>query len=150
MTYFVFIVLLIGCCGYALVEGGPPERLAAALQIVAFVVDDVVHRLVEHQGYATLALESWAIDITLLIALVILACRSTRFWPLYIAGWQGAAIIGHAAKFLDPAMRPFSYAFETQVWGYPMLVVTAIGAARHQQRLRSGDADWSWKSMYPA
>lgn len=147
MTLLPFLVLLLGCCGYALLRGGAPERIAAGLQLGAFAIDDAVHRFVDGLGYASLAVGSTVVDVALLVALTLLAWRSTRFWPVWIAGWQAAAIVAHMAKLVDPAMLPAGYAIQAQIWAYPMLIATAAGAWRHRRRLSAGDPDPAWKPM---
>ncbi len=147
MTLLPFIVLLLGCCGYALVRGGPPERVGAALQLGAFVIDDAVHRLIDGLGYSSMAVGSTIVDLALLIALTLLAWRSTRFWPLWIAGWQAAAIAAHMSKLVDPGMIPAGYAIQAQIWAYPMLIATAVGTWRHRRRVAAGDPDPAWKTM---
>lgn len=145
MTLFPFLVLLVGCCGYALWRGGAPERIGAGLQLAAFVVDELVHRFVDGIGYSSMAFGSFVIDLMLLVALTVLAWRSTRFWPLWLAGWQAAAIMGHLSKLLDPGMLPAGYAIQAQIWAYPMLIAMACGTWRHQARGRAGDPDPAWK-----
>ena len=146
MSVSVFIALLALCCGYALWRGGAPERVAAALQIGAFVLTLAAHRLFEG-GFRSVDIGTAAIDLALLTALVVLAWRSTRFWPLWVGGWQLAAIIAHLAKMLDPNMMATGYAIQAQIWAYPMLLATAAGAWRHQVRRRAGDADPAWKPV---
>lgn len=146
MTLFPFLVLLIGCCGYALWQGGSPERVGAGLQLGAFVIDDAIHRFIDGIGYTSMALGSFVVDMVLLASLMVLAWRSTRFWPLWLAGWQAAAIMGHLSKLVDPGMLPTGYAVQAQIWAYPMLLATAVGTLRHRRRVLAGDPDPAWKA----
>jgi len=146
VSLIVFIALLFACCGYALWRGGAPERVAAGLQVAAYAATLALNRLVDGSEYLRVAAGTAALDLLLLVALVLLAWRSTRFWPLWIAGWQAAAIIAHSAKMADPGMLPTGYAFLEQVWAYLMLPTTATGAWRHRCRLVTGDPDAGWKS----
>lgn len=130
-----------------MLRGAAPERIAAALQVAAFVASLAVHRLVDAAGYRSAEAGTMAVDVLLMFALVVLAWRSTRFWPLWVAGWQLAALVAHLAKLLDPAMHATGYAVQTQVWAYPMLLATAAGAWRHRRRIAGGDRDPAWKSM---
>lgn len=145
MNLLLFVALLSSCCGYALWRGGAPERIGAGLQIAAFATGFPVRLLVDQQGYARLAAGMMAVDWMLFAALVVLAWRSTRFWPLWIAAWQAAALTGHLAKFIDPGMLPTGYAVQAQAWAYPMLLATAAGAWRHRRRVLAGRADPAWK-----
>lgn len=138
---------MVLCCGYAAARGGAPERAAAMLQVGAFALNLPVHFMLDGVGYRSAIIGTATIDLTLLAALIILAWRSTRFWPLWVAGWQLAAIVAHLAKLLDPAMIPAGYAIQAQIWAYPMLAATAAGAWRHRSRRAAGDADPPWKPM---
>ena len=147
MSIPLFLVLMTLCCGYALLRGGAPERVAAGLQIGAFAFTISVHRLFEGAAFLVTSVGTAAIDAMLLVALITLAWRSTRFWPLWIAGWQLAAIVAHLAKLVDPAMMPAGYAIQAQIWAYPMLLATTAGAWRHHSRVVAGDIDPPWKPM---
>lgn len=147
MSLYLFIAILLASCGYALVRGGAPERTAGGMLIGAFVIDEIVHRLIDGRLYATVEMGSAIVDLGLLSGLVVLAHRSTRYWPLWVAGWQLAAVIAHAAKLLDPTMQATGYAVQAQIWGYPMVLAVGVGAVRHRLRRRAGDPDPAWKTM---
>ncbi|WP_294292647.1 hypothetical protein [uncultured Sphingomonas sp.] len=147
MSFFVFLAELVVCCGYALIRGGPPERVGAGLLVGAFALGFPVHLALGADGFLTANVALMAIDVALLAALVVLAHRSTRFWPLWVAGWQLASVIAHVAKVLDPTMHATGYAIQAQIWGYPMVLAIAIGTARHRRRRRSGGTDPAWKTF---
>lgn len=147
MSAVLFLVLLVGCCGYALLRGGAPERIAAGLQLGAFAINLPLHWMLEAGRYRTTLVGTMTIDLLLLVALFVLAHRSTRFWPLWLTGWQGAAVVAHLAKLLDPSMVPLGYAIQTTLWGYLMLVAMAVGTWRHRARMATGDPDPSWKVL---
>lgn len=145
MSIPLFLAWMALCCGYAGWRGGAPERIGAGLQVGAFALTVFVHRAFDAAGFRSANVATAAIDVLLLAALVTLAWRSTRYWPLWIAGWQLAAIVAHLAKTIDPAMLASGYAIQAQIWAYPMLAATAAGAWRHHLRLRDGRDDPSWK-----
>lgn len=144
-TFHLFVAVLALCCGYAFLRGGACEVVAASLQLGAYLVGFLMPRLDGPGGGARVATGFYMLDAALLVGLAILAIRSTRFWPLWIAGFQTAAVIAHTAKMLDPSMLSFGYALQVRGWGYPMLAVTALGTWRHGLRLRLDGADPSWK-----
>lgn len=147
MSLPVFLMLMVMTCGYALVRGGAPERVAGGLLIGAFLLGLPVHLAMGAAGYASAIAGAAAIDVALLVALIVLAHRSTRYWPLWVAGWQMAAVIAHLAKMLDPTMQATGYAVQAQIWGYPMVLAVGIGAVRHRLRRRAGDPDPAWKVL---
>ena len=145
-TFWLFLALLVICCGYALLRGGACERLTAALYLLAYAVGFMLPRLDTPGAARTVAAGFYGLDAILLVALTVVAVYATRFWPLYLAGFQGAAVIAHTAKLLDPSMLGFGYALQIRGWAYPMLIMLAIGTWRHRKRLRRGGSDPSWKS----
>lgn len=147
MSLFLFLSVLILCNAYALARGGPPERASALLQLGAFASDEAVHRLVDGQGYAALAAGSALVDLSLLVALTVLASKCTRHWPLWVAGFQLAAIVAHLAKLVDPTMQAVGYAVQLQIWAYPMLLATAAGTWRYQARRSAGLVEPDWKTL---
>ena len=147
MSLFLFLGLLLLTGVYALARGGPPERASALLQLGAFAADELVHRLVDGRAYTALAAGSALVDLALLVALIVLASRSTRHWPLWVAGWQLAAIVAHIAKLVDPSMQATGYAIQLQIWAYPMLLATGAGAWRYHARRRAGVIEPDWKTL---
>lgn len=148
MSFPLFLLLLATCCGYAFVRGGAPERWSAGLQLAAFAAGMPLHLV--KADYASIEIAGALIDGGLFVAMFVLAWRSTRFWPLYVAAWQGATILVHLGRAIDPGMLPAGYAIQAQIWAYPMLLATAAGAWRHRQRRRAGLDDPPWKTTSPA
>jgi hypothetical protein len=145
VSFLFFLLWLTLGCGYALTRGGPPERVAAGLMVAAFAAGIPVHMAFGAAGYRSAALSAVAIDVLLLGALIVLAWRSTRFWPLWMAACQLAAVLSHVVKLVDPAMQATGYAIQAQIWAYPMVPLAAIGAWRFQRRLRAGVIEPAWK-----
>lgn len=145
MSFAVFLGLILACGGYAVAAGGAPERLGAGMLIGAYVLSVWMHRHFDPVAYRSAAIGLGLIDTGLFVLLIVLAWRSTRYWPLWVAGWQLASIITHLAKAIDPSMLPAGYAIETQLWAYPMVIANGLGAWRHRIRLRVG-TDPAWKT----
>lgn len=147
MSLPVFLALLIACSGYALIRGGAPERIAAALQVGAFLAGLTLHVTIEPSDYRSILTGTAAIDLVLLVCLFALADRSARWWPILLAGWQLAAVLAHVGRALDTGMMRVGYAVETQIWAYPMLIAMAIGAWRHRRRQARTGIDPDWKAQ---
>ena len=145
-TFWLFLALLVICCSYALLRGGACERLTAGLYLLAYAVGFLLPRLDTPGAATTVAAGFYSLDAALLVALTAVAVNASRFWPLYLAGFQGAAVIAHTAKLLDPSMMGFGCALQIRGWAYPMLIVLAVGTWRHRERLRRAGSDPSWKS----
>jgi len=147
MTHIlVFNLALALVCGYALLTGGAPERLTALLFIVAGAATYLLpfyHR----ESYHSVELMALLIDVAMLAGLVGIAAVADRFWPLYISALHLIAIAIHGVKAYQPDLVPWMYAAANAKIAYPMLVLLAIGAMRHRERLvRDGrDPDWSFQ-----
>lgn len=146
MSLLVFLLVMLLCCTYAFWRGAAPERVSAGAQVAAFAIGLPLHLAIEQTQYRHAVSATALVDLVLLLGLMWLAWRSTRFWPLWVAGWQFAAVIAHVAKLIDPTMQSTGYAIQAQIWAYPMLLATATGAWRHHSRVKAGIADPSWKA----
>jgi uncharacterized membrane protein YfcA len=139
----IFVALLILCCGYALWRGGGPERLAAAAMLAATAASALVRAHVDHRFMETEA-GLLIVDGLLLLALVAIALRADRGWPLLLAGLHLVTVGAHAVKMIDPGMIRVTYAVMLALWSYPMLIALAVGTHRHRMRLQRDGADRGW------
>ena len=133
MTKYVFWTLLLFTCGYALWRGRKYEQLSALIFIGASVAS-VVARSALQENYSAVARSDLMIDSLVLIALVAVALRSDRFWPLWVAGLQLTISMSHILKAIQPDLVPIAYAAAERFWSYPTLIILFIGAWRQHQR----------------
>lgn len=140
-----FYVLLLVCCGYALLRGGWPERIGAAIYAVGTGLT-VLARGETAIRYGSVEVGALVVDLAALIAFLVLALRARRFWPLWMTAFQAIGTAGHFAKMADPEMMRWSYAFLLGIWSYPMLILLAVGTFNHRRRLARLGADPSWTS----
>jgi hypothetical protein len=140
-----FNALLLGCCGYALWRGGPPERIGAGIFLVATILT-VVAASGPARRFSSVESGILIVDAVMLAALLILALRAERYWPIWVTALQAIGTAGHAVKLADPGVMPLAYAFILALWSYPMLLLLALGTWRHQQRVARFGSDRSWSS----
>jgi hypothetical protein len=133
MTKYFFWTLLVVTCGYALWRGRKYEQLSALIFIGASVAS-VVLRSALHENYSAVARSDLVIDLLVLVALVAVALRSDRFWPLWVAGLQLTISLSHVLKAIQPDLVPIAYAAAERFWSYPTLIILFIGAWRQHQR----------------
>lgn len=136
---YTFPALLLLCCGYAIVRGGRDSRLMAATSIAAtaltlFLLSPITHR------YGGVEEGVFVVDTLALVSFVAIALWSDRFWPLWISGFQLTSLLAHVLKTFDYALLPYAYAAAMRFWSYPIVVVIAVGAWRHHQRLARIDS----------
>ena len=136
---YVFWALLLITCGYALWRGRKYEQLSALICIAASVGSVMLHH-VERLGYEGLQASDLLVDTSVLLAFILIALRSDRFWPLWVAGLQLTISLSHILKAVQPDLYPMAYAAAERFWSYPTLVIIAVGAWRqHQRRMRERD-----------
>ncbi len=136
MTRLVFFTLLLAVStGYSLWRGDRDSRRAALICLVAtafsrFLAEPVLHR------FASLEMGVLAVDLATLTGFILIALSSSRFWPLWLAGLQLTAVVGHALKAVEWSLLPRAYGAALVFWSYPILLLLMIGAWRaHRRRL---------------
>ena len=145
MRIFVFLLLLVTSCVYALYRGGGPERWVACIIIGMGALDPLVH-LVTPLEYATVDPGHLFIDLLGWLCLFAVALRANRFWPLCVVSLQTIAIVAHTARLLDVTIHPKAYMIMQIASSYPLLVVLMVGTFYHQKRLKSIGTDKSWRN----
>ena len=130
---YIFWALLLITCGYALWRGRKYEQISAIVVLTASLVS-VVARAEVQQPYLQMEIGDLVIDTLVLIAFVVIALRSDRFWPLWVAGLQLTISMSHIFKALEPNLLPLAYAAAERFWSYPTLVILFVGAWRQHRR----------------
>jgi hypothetical protein len=144
MSPILYYSLLVLCWLYAWFKGGPPERIGATILATGSVLSYAALSSVgRFQSVETGLL---IVDVATLLAFLALALRAERFWPSWVTALQAVRIAGHAVMLVDSGTIPLAYAFIMALWGYPMLLLIALGTWRHQQRLKRLGVDRSWSS----
>lgn len=132
----LFRVALLLVAGYAFLRGTRDEKLVAAICIVgAFVSHEVASPLSER--YLGLETPILIVDALMFAAFVAIALRSSRFWPLWIAGLQLTTILGHLLKAAGGDLVSRAYGVALGFWAYPILIILAVGTWRSSSRARS-------------
>lgn len=136
MSPILYISLLALSCGYAFVRGGRYERLVAAVCLLGTVatvaVNSPLNRMYVHVEGGALA-----VDIAVLIAFIVVALQSDRFWPLWVAGLQLTTSVAHFLKAMDPHLIPQAYGLAVRFWSYPILIILAVGSWRAHHRMKA-------------
>lgn len=141
----VFFVVFFAACGYALWRGGAPEREVAAAFLVAGLATPLLD-LPQVQRFYSVSVSVFVIDLLLLVALLAIALRADRFWPMLVASLQAIIIVAHLVKFANPELIRRAYSMMIAVWSYPQLILLVVGTVRHRKRLRQNGTDSSCES----
>jgi hypothetical protein len=128
----LYLVTLILGCGYALIRGGRPERLGAAIVLSGMIGSNLAGLYAGHVLLATNALIV-LVDLLELVALLLLACRSDRFWPMWAAMFQLDTVLTHVVMIAH-STPPFSYGLALRLFALPLPLIVGVGAWRHRRR----------------
>ncbi len=145
MRTTVFLILFGAACIYALYRGGAPERWVAVVIIGMLVLDPAVH-LVTPLEYAALDPGHFVIDLAGWLALLAIALRANRFWPLWVVSLQTIAMVSHATRLLDMTIHPKAYMIMQIASSYPLLIVLMMGTYYHQKRMQIIGTDRPWRN----
>jgi phage shock protein PspC (stress-responsive transcriptional regulator) len=130
----IFEALLITSCTYALLRGRSEERIVALVCVCATIASRfaVSPLSVRYRSVETGLL---AIDLLVLAAFILVALRSRRFWPLWVAGLQLTSSAAHLMKAIDEHLLPIAYGTALAMWSYPILIILAVATWRVRRPL---------------
>lgn len=109
---------------YAFRKGGWEERAAA----IGIVICSYASVLVASRNgsFEHFEVSVALVDLTLLIALQLIALRSNKFWPLWLTAIQGVTVLGHLVPLIPGAQAATSHN-AVSLWSYPVLLIIAFG-----------------------
>jgi hypothetical protein len=110
-------------CGGAFWRGGRDERLAAAGVLLSLSATF----LWADKSWPHVQKAEFAADTLLLLLLLWVALRSSRWWPMSAAGFQLLAVMTHVAKAIDPGLQQWAYITAGVIWTYLLLAALAVG-----------------------
>ena len=124
---------------YALLRGRRDERQVGVILVARRRRDDLALLAAAPALFAGLETDVMLVDVAVFAGFLWVALRSERFWPLWIAGLQLTTMLGHAFKLIDTGLFSRAYGAALAFWGYPIVLILAIGTWRAQRRMRSRD-----------
>jgi uncharacterized membrane protein (UPF0136 family) len=119
---------------YAFRRGGWAEKLAASgivsnSYLTALLVSppDIMF----HQFERAVAL----LDLALLVLLGIIALRSRKFWPMWLAAFQGVTVLSHLAPYVH--VSPWVYFRAVALWSWVMWIVLGFAVYQHHRSTKA-------------
>jgi hypothetical protein len=125
--------VLFAVCAYAFARGHVDERLAAAVCVIATIVTWLFNSPLEVR-FSGVEVGVFAADLFALFGFTLVALRSERFWPLWVAGLQLTTTLSHMLKAIQLGLMPQAYAAAARFWVYPIFLIIVIGTWRSHQR----------------
>lgn len=145
MMPILFLMLLLGACLYAILRGGAPERIGAAILVLATLASALALEMSAHRYRSTELATMW-VDIAMTIAFLALALRAQRYWPMWVSMVQLDLVAMHLVMF-SPQTGSWSYWAVQALWSYPQPILLAAGTWRHRARVRRYGDDPAWSPV---
>jgi nicotinamide riboside transporter PnuC len=128
-----YFVVLFVVCAYAFVRGRTDERAVAATCVAASIASVLVATQ-KASAYSHHEAGILLVDIGAFVAFTLVALKSERFWPLWVAGLQLTTLMSHAFKVGRLDLMPQAYAAAARFWVYPIFLIIVIGTWRSHRR----------------
>jgi hypothetical protein len=122
-TAFIFALTL--CVAYASFFGGRTGKAGAGIFVAATILS--YYAAMIDPTWASTSYALFAVDGLCLLALATLAANTNRFWPIWAAGFQIAAVATHLATIWAPGLLPKAYQALLSFWSIPILWVMVAG-----------------------
>jgi uncharacterized protein YjeT (DUF2065 family) len=141
----LFSLIIVGSAALAYGKGGPPERITAAVIVSWALADTVYHLIFGPSGFQSVDPVHVVLDGSELVAVMWLALKANRVWPLWVAAAQLICVLGHIGAFVYPHGMRRAYWAMTQLPQYIMLTALLLGALAHVRRVRRVGRYRSWR-----
>lgn len=118
----------------ALRKGEEPERLVAAVLISTAMLDAVNHAMFGNPAFFALNPGHLVIDTWAFMALLWIALRANRGWPLWVCAAQIIILVAHMAKMTDLSLVRYGYFAMTQLPVSIQAAAILAGTISHVRR----------------
>lgn len=122
---------LLWCSAYASVNGGRTGKAGSAIFIAATILSSATAYM--NPGWVGISWGLLAVDSLCLLALLLLALTSNRYWPIWAMGLQLVAVATHLATLSVPEIVPKSYQALLSFWAIPILGVMVAGTRKDRR-----------------
>jgi len=128
----IYYTILFLVTAFAFWRGRTDERVAAAICVLATFASNIVY---EPRGaYAGVEIGVFLVDAATFAGFALIALRSERFWPLWLAGFQLTTVFSHLLKAIQLDLMPQAYAAAARFWVYPIFLIIVVGTWRSYRR----------------
>lgn len=134
LSPLAYWLILFAVAAYAFGRGARDERTVIGIVVIASIATVIVYSP-EAGAFEDIETGVFIVDIAALAAFVGVALISSRFWPLWVAGFQLTSVMSHAMKAVHWDLIPQVYAAAERFWIYPMLLAIIVGTWRSHRRL---------------
>lgn len=128
-----YLIILFAVSAYAFLRGRTDERIVASVCVAASIASIIVGRPAA-SAYNGMEAGLLLVDLAALVGFTLVALRSERFWPLWVAGLQLTTLVAHGLKAVQLDLMPQAYAAAARFWVYPIFLIIVVGTWRSHRR----------------
>jgi hypothetical protein len=121
----VYLLTLLASSLYALLFGGRTGRAAVAIFGVASGLTSFATQI--NPNWVSTSYGVFMVDAACLLALLLLALVSNRYWPIWAVGFQTISVATHLATIVAPDILPKAYQAIAAFWSLPILAAMVVG-----------------------
>jgi hypothetical protein len=132
----MYLSTLLASSLYALVFGGRTGRAAVAIFGAASGLTSFATQI--NPDWVSTSYGVFMVDAACLLALLLLALLSDRYWPIWAVGFQAVSVATHLATIVAPDILPKAYQAIAAFWSLPILAVMVVGTNLDRQYSRRG------------
>jgi uncharacterized membrane protein YhdT len=126
---------LLAGVALAVWRGAAPERKIAAILFGMWAVDQLYHAISQRELVLRQTDIAHAIiDSVVFLAMLPVALRANRFYPLWITGLQLLTLISHIVRALSPEVLTGAYAILAFAPSYLITIAFLLGVVAHCRR----------------
>lgn len=134
---WISLLVLAATAATALWRGGWPERLGAGAMIAAWLGTGLVYNSILQRGAQ---LGPMVVDVLLLLALLFIALRSNRWWPMWACAFQALNVVLHFAMLADAVLWRRAAWMASSCFSYLAMLALLCGALGRRRPLETPDA----------
>lgn len=119
------LAALLVTAGVATWRGAWPERAGAAAMVLAWVASALVYNSIQLRGFQVAPM---LVDIGLTLALLYLAMRSDRWWPMWACAFQALNVVLHFALAAEHVLWRSAAWLASSCFSYLAMLALLCGA----------------------
>lgn len=131
------LLVLLTTATTALWRGGWPERFGASAMVVAWIATGLVYNSILQRGAQ---IGPMVVDLLLLVALLFIALKSNRWWPMWACAFQALNVVLHVAMMADAVLWRRAAWIASSCFSYLTMLALLCGALGRRRRPETTDA----------
>lgn len=143
---FVQTGLFAAIAIYALLQCDWPEKATSLVFVGAILLDELHHAVFPAGSYHQVNVGHLVIDAIMLLALIQLAMRANRIYPLWLLAAQLIATAMHLERGLLSTIHPFAYWTLSRLPSYLQLIALLAGVMAYRLRVNRGLRVKPWRT----